>query len=227
MLEWWSYRPRDFLLFSERTYWRLFELENREVWPLQIVALLAGLAVLVAVLQPRRWSTPAAWGVLAVAWAAVALGFLQRYAEINWAASYAVPAFLLQALLLGWLGALRARLPLVAGPVPRAAGLGLTFYAVALHPLVAPIAGRPLAASEVVSIAPDPTAIATLGLLTLARRGAACTLLLAVPATWCLASALTLSTMGAWESWIPLAAVLLATAARLWPLPASAARPRP
>ncbi len=28
MQEWWSYRPGDFLLFSPRTYWRLFQLAN-------------------------------------------------------------------------------------------------------------------------------------------------------------------------------------------------------
>ena len=29
MQEWWTYRPADFLLFSPRTYWRLFELATR------------------------------------------------------------------------------------------------------------------------------------------------------------------------------------------------------
>jgi hypothetical protein len=42
MSEWWTYRPSDFLLFAPRTYYRLFELYNSEIWPLQIVALLAG-----------------------------------------------------------------------------------------------------------------------------------------------------------------------------------------
>ena len=30
MSEWWTYRPSDFLLFSARTYWRLFELHNAQ-----------------------------------------------------------------------------------------------------------------------------------------------------------------------------------------------------
>lgn len=218
MSEWWSYRPRDFLLFSDRTYWRLFELENREAWPLQILCLLAGLAVVAAVLRPRVWSARLASGLLAAAWVAAALGFLQRYAEINWASAYAVPAFLAQALLLGWLGTVRARLPLEAHRgVVRALGTALVVYAVALHPLVAPLAGRPLAAAEVIGIAPDPTAIATLGLLTLAPRGAASALLLVVPLAWCIVSALTLGTMGAPEGWIPLAAVVVAVAARCLP----------
>ena len=31
MQEWWSYRPGDFLLFSPRTYWRLFQLANESL----------------------------------------------------------------------------------------------------------------------------------------------------------------------------------------------------
>ena len=43
MSEWWTYRLSDFLMFSPRTYHRLFELTNAEIWPLQIVTLAAGL----------------------------------------------------------------------------------------------------------------------------------------------------------------------------------------
>ena len=36
MSEWWTYTLSDFLLFSPRTYYRLFELYNDEIWPAQI-----------------------------------------------------------------------------------------------------------------------------------------------------------------------------------------------
>ena len=29
----WSYRLSDFLLFSPRVYWRMFELHNAALWP--------------------------------------------------------------------------------------------------------------------------------------------------------------------------------------------------
>ena len=45
MSEWWTYRPSDFLLFSPRTYYRLFELYNAEVWPGHVLALALGLAL--------------------------------------------------------------------------------------------------------------------------------------------------------------------------------------
>ena len=34
MSEWWTYTLSDFLLFSPRTYYRLFELHHRALWPL-------------------------------------------------------------------------------------------------------------------------------------------------------------------------------------------------
>ena len=44
--EWWTYRLSDLLMFSARSYHRLFELYNQDIWPAQVVALLAGLAVM-------------------------------------------------------------------------------------------------------------------------------------------------------------------------------------
>ena len=218
MDEWWTYRPRDFLLFSPRTYWRLFELENQAVWPLQILVLLLGAAILVSLFRPRAWADRAIAGTLAAAWVFVGLNFVwMRYAPINWAAAYLVPAFLAEALLLLWFGALRHRLRFAAKPgLTGAVGLGLYLYALALHPLVAPGSGRPLTAAELVGIAPDPTAIATLGLLTLGARGANGLLPTVVPYLWCIATAITLRTMGEWEGWIPLAAAGLALLGQIW-----------
>ena len=96
-------------------------------------------------------------------------------------------------------------------------GIALYVYALALHPLLVLVAGRPLQAAEVVGIAPDPTAIATLGLLSLAPRRTGTLPLIILPILWCLASALTLRTMGASEGWIPLTAAALAILAQALP----------
>ena len=56
MQEWWSYRPGDFLLFSPRTYWRLFQLANEALWPLQIPVLLIGAAILAMLFRLRAWA---------------------------------------------------------------------------------------------------------------------------------------------------------------------------
>ena len=53
MSEWWTYSLSDFLMFSPRTYYRLFELYNAAIWPAQLVAIALGVAILRAV-APRR-----------------------------------------------------------------------------------------------------------------------------------------------------------------------------
>jgi hypothetical protein len=65
MQEWWSYRPGDFLLFSPRTYWRLFQLANEALWPLQIPVLLIGAAILAMLFRPRVWADRVIPAVLA------------------------------------------------------------------------------------------------------------------------------------------------------------------
>jgi hypothetical protein len=217
MSEWWSYTLEDFLLFSPRVYWRLFELHNEAVWPLQILTLLLGTAVLVWVVQPRPWSHRAISAVLAATWLWIAWIFLwNRYSQINWAMAYAAPVFVLEALVLGWIGALRGHLRFVASrSLAGMAGFLLLSYAVILHPVVAKLGGRGFEAAEIVGIVPDPTVIATLGLLTMASGNVAAWLCLVVPLAWCLVSWATLHTMGAPEAWIPVLAGAVAIAVHL------------
>ncbi len=201
MQEWWSYRPGDFLLFSPRTYWRLFQLANEALWPLQIPVLLIGAAILAMLFRPRAWADRVIPAVLAAAWLSVSVGFpWMRYAAINWAAIYFVPVFVGRGLLVLWLGTVRGRLAFAAERgVAGVIGIALYVYALALHPLIALVAGRPLQAAEVVGIAPDPTAMSPIACAP-SRRDSAAHIL---PIIWCLASALTLRTMGASEGWIP------------------------
>lgn len=205
MSEWWSYRPEDFLLFAPRAYWSLFELANEALWPLPLVSLATGAAVLVLLFRPRPWSARIIAALLAAAWAWVGWSFLGgRYASINWAAEYVAPLFYVEALLLAWLGLARRPPDFTAKRTwPAMAGLALYSCALLLQALTAPIAGRPLAGAEVIGIAPGPTAIATLGLLTMLPKGRAGALLMAVPVFCCVASWATLATMGAPEAWIP------------------------
>lgn len=219
MSTWWTYSPEDFLLFSPRAYWRLFELSNVEIWPLQVPILMIGAAMLIWTFRPRSWSDRAIAGLMALAWASAGGWFIGSwYVKINWAAAYAVPLFVAEGMLLAWLGVVRHQLRFaVRWRAPDLIGLALFTYALAMHPLLAPLAGRPIGAAEVIGIAPDPTAIATLGLLSMVPRNAAGWLMLVAPLIWCVASMATLLTMGAWEGWIPLTAAMLAIAARLWP----------
>ena len=212
MSEWWSYRPEDFLLFSPRVYWRLFELHNAAWWPAQLAAV-ALLAILVwlAAARPANHARLIAAG-LALAWAFTGWAFVwSRYATINWAAEYLAPLFAIEALLLGLaalFGGLRSRRPGIAA----VAGWLLVAVAAA-QPVLASWSGRGWAAAEVFAIAPDPTAIATLGLL-LTLSGPMVWVLVPIPLLWCALSALTLWTMGEpAAAWLLMAACLLTLAA--------------
>ncbi len=211
MSEWWTYRPSDFLMFAPRTYWRLFELQNEALWPLQPFLLLAALALLAGVWCRHLPSLRTGALGFALAWAWVAWDFLaQRYAPINWAATHIAWGFALMAIALFML-ALR-RPEATRSPVRHRTGLGLMLWAVLVHPLLPTAAGRTWMQAEVIGLAPDPTAIATLGLLLCidARPRLLAGALRAGAMAWLLASAATLATMGAAQAVAPLAAVFIA-----------------
>src|SRR4051812_27705940 len=74
---------RGLLLFSPRTYWRLFQLANESLWPLQIPVLLIGAAILAMLFRPRGWADRVIPAVLAAAWLCVSVGFFwMHYAAI-------------------------------------------------------------------------------------------------------------------------------------------------
>lgn len=172
MSEWWTYRLSDFLMFAPETYWRLVARYNRELWPLQLASATAGVLLLWIAARRRPWAGRAVAAVLALSWLWVGWGFHgQRYATINWAAQYLAAAFVLQAALLAGAAIFgRADEPAAGGGPVRAAGLALAAAGVVFYPLLAPALGRPWAQAEVFGLMPEPTALATLGLLLAAGR---------------------------------------------------------
>lgn len=210
MPEWWTYSLSDFLLFSPRTYYRLFELYNTDLWPAHVLALAAGLAILASMVRDGgRWRS-AASVLLAACWVWVAWAFLLgRYATINWAATWFTGLFVVQAVLLVLAGAGGG----TSGnqPRPRRAGaITLLVFALAVYPLIGVAVGRPWTQAEVFAMAPDPTALATLGFALLAPTAGRRWLLLAIPLLWCAISGATLWTMGSSESPVLPAAGLVA-----------------
>ena len=211
MSEWWTYSLSSFLLFSPRTYYRLFELYNAALWPAQIVTLASGLAILVLILRGQGGRIVAA--ILAALWLLVAWAyFIERYDPINFAARYYAAAFALQAALLIWTGVIRdgLRFP----PRQRWLAIALLGYALALHPAIAPLSGRLWTQAELFGLAPDPTAIATLGVMAAATRTSGH--LMAVPVLWCVVSSLTLWAMESPEAPIPALVGAIAVGLAAW-----------
>lgn len=197
MSEWWTYSLADFLMFSGRSYYRLIESYNAAIWPAHFLALVAGVIVIVAIARPRQNLQRSAALVLAAAWGWVAWAYhLERYAEISTAAPYFAAAFAVQALLLCW----RAYRPGNAAPAPQPLTLGLTGLAIFAYPLLALARdGGTWRQAEVFGIAPDPTVVATLGVL-LAWRAPAIFWL--IPVLWCLVSGATLMELKIGHAWL-------------------------
>jgi hypothetical protein len=225
MSEWWTYRLSDFLMFSPRTYYRMFELYNRAVWPAQLVALVFGVTLVACVARPTALRSRAAATILAGAWLWVAFAFhLRRFAAIHTGAKYLAAAGVVEVLLLlgfvvqpGSPGSSRrlGRNDLV--------GLAIALFAVGVQPLIGPLLGRDWHQVELFGLAPDPTALATLGVLLVLRRPWSW-LAWVVPILWCLFSGATLWTLGASDFWILPFGGVLAIATGLFARP-GAARP--
>jgi hypothetical protein len=194
MADWASYSLQDMLLFSGRVYFRQFELANEFVWPAQFVLIAAGLFAGFAVWRGEVRLVRLAAIVLAIGVATSASVYLHKfYSEINWAAAYMLPLFVVQAVML-LAAAARSTGIMQRQGVRRVAAL-LLASVVAGYPLAALAAGRSFDAAEVFGIAADPTMLAVLafaaGQNSRWRWGLA-----AVPLVWCVLSGLTLYTLG-------------------------------
>ena len=217
MSEWWTYTLADFLLFSPRTYYRLYEIYNAAIWPAQLVAL--GLGAWIGFLvrrgtdgdgRGRKAGGRVVAAILSTAWLWVGVAFLaKRYATINTAGSHFAWAFGIEAALLLGAGVLGGRL-LFEKPddLGARAGLAIFGFALLLEPLAAPLFGRGWKGLEIFGLAPDPTAVGTLGLL-LAARMRHRWLLMGIPLLWCVVAGGFLLAMKASDFWIAPAAALL------------------
>ncbi len=211
MSEWWTYSLSDFLLFSPRTYYRLFEIYNTAIWPGQFLALAVGAVIAALLMLVRPWRDRVILVLLGACWLWVACAFLfKRYASINWAATYFAVAFAIEALLIiGTAVFSRPVSEIRSAPNwPDRIGVTLFLFALAIQPLIGPVAGRSWSQLEIFGVAPDPTVIGTLGLL-LIMRGGMRGIWFAIPIIWCCITGATLWTMHAPDALVaPVAAML-------------------
>jgi hypothetical protein len=196
-------------MFTPETYYRLFELYNAAIWPAQIAALAAGIAIFALMLARVTWSGHAVALLLAAAWLFVAWAyFFTHHATINIAAPYYAYAFAAQAVLLILIGGVGGKLTFAGfdGWV-RHAGLALFLFELTVQPLIGPLLGRSWATMELFGAAPDPTVLATLGVLLAADRIR--WELFVIPLLWCAVTGATLWTMEAPDAFLMPAAGLL------------------
>jgi hypothetical protein len=209
MSEWWTYSLSDFLLFSARTYYRLIELYNIDIWPAQSVALALGCILLAVIWRPRPGQGRFVAAILMACWIWVAWAFHWRhFVTINWAATYFAYAFAAEALLLLVFGIVGDELAFEPGSVTHRMGFAVVLFALFLQPLIAPLSGRGWLQAEVFGVAPDPTVVATLGILLAGGRRALWRLGV-IPFLWCGLSGAVTWTLGSPEAPVMLIAALV------------------
>jgi len=193
--DWRSYRLEDFIPFTSEVYFRLIERVNEAWWPAQFVAIAFGLAVLIlAVRGNYRWVLT----LLAPAWAFSGIVFhFQHYAEINVAATWFGYTFIAQAALLLLLAAAVGKPELSSRPGPWriATGTAITVIGLLAWPMVSLVRNESWTQSEFFALHPDPTTLATIGLIILCLRGFKAGLAALIPIAWGAISILTLIAM--------------------------------
>ncbi len=167
------------------------------------------MTMLVLMRSGAQWRGRLIAAMLAACWLWVAWAFhWQRYATINWAASYFAAGFAIEALLLLWIGVVRDGLQFGSNRSAIARmGVAMFAFALIVQPLIGLLFGREWLQLEVFGVAPGPTVVATLGLLLAANR--VNSIVLPIPLLWCLLEGATLSVMNAADAFVlPAAAVL-------------------
>jgi hypothetical protein len=214
---WASYSLNDLLLFSPDTYFRLYEIHNAELWPLHLLMLAVSFALLVLTKNKELGWSWVVFLLLGVLWGIVGWFFLyQQYAQINTAAPWFALGFGIQSVLLIAIGVFRRN-----GSTNRGwgydnltdPGLLLFLYALMVHPLIGIISGRSWEGVELFGLAPDPTALGTLGIV-LMYHGKLAYLLAVIPLLWVGITGLTYLAMNISTGMIAIGALALALICR-------------
>jgi len=99
--DWLSYSLQDFVMFGPQVFLRLFVRINQDLWPWQLLAVVAAFGIAALLLRQGERARRLALGLTALAWATSGYGFLVGYfGPINWPAAWFGWAFVAQGVLL-------------------------------------------------------------------------------------------------------------------------------
>ena len=189
-----SYSLSDFILFSDKVYYRLFELYNQAIWPLHLIAILFSFVIIYAWWKKPAWAGRLTASILIVSWLWVAWAFLfERFYQIHVVANWYAIGFVLQAGLIAWYGIINNQFVLFArSQLRKNIGIVLLFVSLIIYPFIALISGRSWLQFEMFSLYPDPTVLATLAILVLCK---ASRVIYVIPIMWLIISGMTLIVM--------------------------------
>lgn len=200
-----SYSLSDFILFSEWAYYRQFDAYNRDIWPLQLLALALPVLIMHALVRGysdaasgygrgRLWPGRTIAFILVVSWLWVAFAFLhQRFSQIHVAANGYAFGFVIQAALLVYFGIIRDRFShMTDRPLSFAFGWVFMLAGFIAYPFVAMLSGRHWLQFEMFGLTPDATVLASLGIFMVLKTSP---LLYLLPVTWLVISYTTQAVM--------------------------------
>jgi hypothetical protein len=210
------------LPFTREQFFAVFADYNRAIWPVQGLAYLLALALVVLLRRRPKAAGRAAPALLALMWAWTGIAYHALFfAAINPAALAFAALFVLQALLFVQV-ALRGGLHFAPRRGVRAAwGWALVAYASAVYPLLGMSTGHAWPALPMFGVTPCPVTLFTFGVLLLAqpplpRR------LLVIPLLWALVGGSAAFLLGVPQDW-PLLIGGLLVVPWLWRRPPVAA----
>lgn len=192
-----SFSLRDLLIFSPESYFKLFELSNKALWPLHIPFGLLAIIAIVVLYKRQHFATQFYLAWLGLVWGFVGYSYFGVfYSQISTYAHYVNYFFWAEALLLFLYAFVANHESIYSIKTPLGkwriiSGYSLIVYGVFIHPMVSLfIWNQSIIRLELFSIAPDPTAIATIGFtLLLPARGYL--ILVVIPSLWLLLSIMT------------------------------------
>ena len=172
-----TYSISDFILFSSETYARLFERYYQEIGLIGWLGMTTWLTIL-WLIHCRQIK----WAALLVTASFIWTGWafhMERYAVLNWAATYFGWAFIIEGVLIA---ALVAKADIRHHP----AIMILAALGVAAHPMINLANGHPWPETGLFGTAPDPSVVTALGLMLAIRSPWRRRSLSVIPVLWCL-----------------------------------------
>jgi hypothetical protein len=199
------------LPFTAEEFFQVFIRYNLSIWPLQILAYALGVLAVGLAFRRSSYSDMTVSAVLAFLWFWMGIGYhLLFFSAINPAAYLFGALFIVEGLLLQWVGVLQKGLSFRFRLAPRPlVGALLVLYAMFIYPLIGSLLGHGYPRSPGFGVAPCPTTIFTFGLL-LWTEGRVPRRLLVIPALWAVIGSFAAFGLGVREDFALLPAAIVA-----------------
>jgi hypothetical protein len=189
----------------------VFRRYNESIWPGQWLMNLLAIVAVVAAVRGGRGASRVAGGIVAALWMWMgAVYHMVFFRPINPAALLFGSAFLIEGVMIAWLGVAR---PMLRFEVRRNAatflGFALIVYALVAYPLVGYALGHRYPSAPTFGV-PCPTTIFTFGLMLLSPPPRLRSLIF-IPACWAVVGGVAAIRLGMWEDFGLVAAAVVAT----------------